>query len=225
MSALELFRAPDQRKYSVHVREQFLPSLRSLVAVVTLACAGRALPDETPPACAAPGLRRWEFPAVGSRSLRVWLDARAQEYDGWGPYGWRRLRFAMDEWNSIRLPVRFTEARSARESDIIVDIIQSIPEQDDQARDQAAVTNLTYQPTGEIIRARVLIAVTPPRGIGRYSVLDQQANLLHELGHAIGLPHVPETGAVMATRRTSHGVTGADIALARTHYAVCPAPR
>ena len=131
----------------------------------------------------------------------------------------------MDEWNSMRLPVRFVVARSARESDIIVDIVESIPASDDNARDQAAVTHLTYEPTGAIIRARVLIAVTSPRGTGRYSVLDQQANVLHELGHAIGLPHVAETTAVMATRRTSYGLTGADIALARTHYATCPAPR
>jgi predicted Zn-dependent protease len=193
---------------------------------MTLACAGRFPPDETPaPACADPGIRRWGFPAAGSRPLRVWLDAAAQEYDGWRSYGWRRVRFAIGEWNAIRLPVRFVEARSARESDITIDIIHALPEQDDRTGDQAALTNLTYQPNGEILRARVLIAVTAPRGMGRYPVLDQQANLLHELGHAIGLPHAAESRAVMATRRTSFGITGADIALARAHYARCPAPR
>ena len=153
--------------------------------------------------------------------MRVWLDAEAQVFDGWGPYGWRRVRFALAEWNSLRLPVRFVEAPSARQSDIVVDVIASIPAPDDStARDQAALTSLTYEPSGTILKARVLIAAAAPNGL-RYPVIDQQANLLHELGHAIGLPHITETSAVMATRRTSYQLTGADIALARRHYTGC----
>jgi predicted Zn-dependent protease len=128
----------------------------------------------------------------------------------------------LEEWNSIRLPVRLVAAESARQADIVVDIIASVPAPDDSTgRDQAGVTHLTYLPSGEILKARVFIAVKPARGIGRYPVLDQQANLLHELGHALGLPHVTETSAVMAIRRTSHGLTGADIALAKAHYPDC----
>lgn len=199
-----------------------LRSLRSLSIAVTLACVPHSAPDgASRAACVSDALRRWQVPPAGYRSLRVWLDSEMQEHDGWGPYGLRRLRVAMDEWNSLRLPVRFIQATSARQSEIVVDVIRSLPVADDStARDQAAVTNLTYEPSGAILKAHVLIAVATPIG-RRYPLPDQQANLLHELGHSIGLPHITETGAVMATRRTSYQLTGADIALARRHYTAC----
>jgi hypothetical protein len=166
-------------------------------------------------------VRRWHAPPDSERVLHVWLDAQAQELDGWHTYGPRRLRTALDEWNSIRLPVRLVPATSARESDILVDIVGSLPTVDESvARDQAGITNVSYEPSGNILKARVLIAVATPIG-RRYPLVAQQANLLHELGHAIGLPHAAETGAVMATRRSSYQLTGSDITLAREHYAGC----
>jgi hypothetical protein len=147
------------------------------------------------------------------------MDASAQTLDGWGPYGGRRLRTAMDEWNSIRLPVRLVQAPSLRDSDIVVDVIEAIPAHDGHDRDQAGLTSLTHEGS-TISRARVYVATSAPFGV-RYSVGDQVANLIHELGHAIGLPHTTRLNALMSARRSANELTGADIALARTHFAVC----
>jgi hypothetical protein len=196
------------------------PRWAAFIAVAVLGCAGRVEPRLTPVACEA-GTRRWALDASGgTRDLRVWIDASAQSFDGWGPYGRRRLRFAMEEWNSIKLPIRLVEARSLRESDIIVDVIEAIPGQGQQDRDQAGVTSLTHEGTN-IVRARVYVAISAPFGV-RYGVADQVANLMHELGHALGLVHTAESGALMAARRYAAELTGADIALARRHFACVP---
>jgi predicted Zn-dependent protease len=127
----------------------------------------------------------------------------------------------MSEWNSIKLPLRLVEARSLRESDIVVDVIEAIPGQDRADRDQAGVTTVTHE-SGTILRARVFVAVSAPFGV-RYSVADQVANLTHELGHALGLPHTDQSRALMSRRRSVEELTAVDIALARRHF-TCAAP-
>lgn len=195
-----------------------------LLAAVVSACAARAPHDATAMvACGGQPGRYWTLPpGSAQRSLRVWMDRGRQDLDGWGPYGARRLGFAMDAWNALRLPLRLTAASSARESDIVVDVIASIPPQRDGSdRDQAGITNLTFHASGEITRAHVFVAVSAPFGV-RYPVQDQQANLVHELGHALGMLHAGGTSALMAPRRGSLALTGADLALARAHF-TCPA--
>lgn len=167
--------------------------------------------------------------ATPVREIRVALEADPDTRDGWRAYGGRRLRVALNHWNGVSLPVRLVPARTLREADIIVEVITAFPRGEDAhagQRYRAGQTRLTWAADGEITGAHVLIAEQTPFG-EHYSVADQSATLLHELGHALGLPHVANPGALMATRTRVDGVTPVDVTLARSVYSPrgCPGVR
>lgn len=200
-------------RHSLRNARLLVPALLWLGA----ACAARTPAEAGPDPCVATARApRWAA-VTGQpvRELNVWIDEKAQEPDGWSAYGWRRLREAMGRWNALNLPVRFVEARSARNADVIVNVIETVPATGEGREwDQAGVTNLTFAAGGTIIRAHVFIATRAPAG-ARLRLDAQQANLLHELGHALGLPHATSSTALMSARRRARALTGADMALAR----------
>jgi hypothetical protein len=154
------------------------------------------------------------------REIRVTIDADPDTRDGWRSYGGRRLRVVLERWNSVDLPVRLVAARSPREADISVYVIPAFPREagsEGSERYRAGLTRLTYQGNREIVKATILVAETTPMG-HRYSVTDQMATLMHEVGHALGLPHVANPTALMATRTRASGVTAVDVNLARSVY-------
>lgn len=193
------------------------------VAIGVSACAGagiRAIGSGYP-SCTQVMPPRWVAEQRSAdREVRVTIDADPDTRDGWRSDGGRRLRIALAHWNSLSLPVKLVPAMSPRDADITVQVIQSFPVTQPSSpldKYRAGLTKLTYREGGEITRAVILIAETTPFG-QRYTVSDQLATLMHELGHALGLPHVVNPDALMAARPRAESVTAIDATLARTVY-------
>jgi hypothetical protein len=172
-----------------------------------------------PAVCAVEVPLRW---AVGQerRTVRVSIDAVQGTRDGWQVEGKRRLASAIAEWNAVGLPVRYAVARQrdrAIEITVLVVPRLSVPSDDRMGRFHAGLTHLKYLGTGEISAATILIAEATPGGKA-YSITDQMATLVHELGHALGLPHVANGVSVMSSHPMVSGVTRHDERLARSLY-------
>jgi hypothetical protein len=146
------------------------------------------------------------------------MDERLQPHDGWSTYGRRRLRTALDRWNAVRLPVRLELATRARDAAIIVNVVDTLPsELGTRATTQGGITRVEFTPAGDLMQAHVFIAVRARYGV-QYRLAQQEAMLLHELGHALGLPHASGSRSLMSELPVGRTLTGTDIALARSVY-------
>jgi hypothetical protein len=189
------------------------------------ACASATRPAAVAPAaCSEKSPVLWAIQSDARRVLRVSIDAAQGTKDGWLVDGKRRLAAAIAEWNAVGLPVRMTTARASdRSVEITVLVVPrlSSPSDDAMSRFHAGVTHLTYLASGEITRATVFVAEATPEG-KEFSIADQMATLIHELGHALGLPHLANGVSVMSARPFVNGVTRHDERLARSLYQRTP---
>ena len=160
------------------------------------------------------------------RVVHVWMDVEADGVEGWGRSGASRVRRAIERWNALSLPVALAVADTRGNAEVTVSVIRRFPPDKHLNADEyrAGLTTLTYDSTGQITRARVLIAGSTPYGL-RYPVLDQEATLLHELGHALGLPHVSNPVALMYSRPRATSITPVDAVLAKSVYLETGCPR
>lgn len=159
------------------------------------------------------------------RDVAVRLEVMSEASASWRLDGAARLEQALGSWNRTGIPVRLR--RLAPGSRVVapvrVVIVRRLPLDPSESVNayRAGVTYLRYDDTGAIDEALVMVAEETPSGTP-YATSDQVATLLHELGHALGLPHVAEPYAIMSARAVVEGLTPHDVALARTVYAGAP---
>lgn len=135
------------------------------------------------------------------------------------------VRAAVREWRLLDLGMVLTDVADTSVADIVVHWIEKFDlETHPGSGDSAARTGLTEVQTtrrGEIERATVTLATAAVRG-RRLTPLEVRAVAMHELGHALGLPHSGDSGDVMYPTVSRPVLSGRDRATATLLYALPP---
>jgi hypothetical protein len=105
-----------------------------------------------------------------------------------GPEGFRpgmvpEVRWALETWHPSSVGLRFNEADDTAGAALVIRWADTLD------AERAGVTDVTWDKAGRIRRAEVYLATRSP-GSGRPFTVDaRRAIVLHEIGHALGLPH------------------------------------
>lgn len=128
------------------------------------------------------------------------------------------LRDALAIWESIGLGLRFREvAPGDTTAEIRVEWVTSL------SGPEAGVTHVRSTSQGWILGAMVTLAVELPSG-EQLPPEGQRAVAVHEVGHAIGLPHSGDPDDVMFPVTRSSSLTARDRNTATLLYRIPPGP-
>ena len=120
---------------------------------------------------------------------------------------------ALDTWSPLALGLRLLETRDTAQAGLIVDWVPSLPE-------RSGVTNVTWDRSGRILRARVTLATRDPVSGEVLSEHARRAIALHETGHALGLPHSADEHDAMHPVTSAERPTDRDLTSIRLLYSL-----
>ena len=125
----------------------------------------------------------------------------------------REVGEALDAWSPVALGLRLLETSDTAQATLIVDWTSSLPK-------RSGVTNVTWDRTGQILRARVTLATRDPINGEVLTEHARRAIALHEIGHALGLPHSADDHDAMHPVTSAEQPTDRDLTSIRLLYAL-----
>lgn len=126
-------------------------------------------------------------------------------------------RDAFDRWEQTGVGIRFQVVSDSADADVTIRWIDHFD------FDRAGQTDLTWDQSGQVRRASISLALRTHTG----TALPDAALLsvaVHEAGHALGLPHSPDTSDVMFPATRTGTLTDRDRRTIEVLYRLPPGP-
>jgi hypothetical protein len=133
----------------------------------------------------------------------------------WTPEDQEIARSAFRSWEQVGLPVHFVEVLDTTGAAMIVRWVPHF------SIDRTGQTDLTWDETGRIHHATIQLALEDSGG-RPISADGLRAVALHEVGHALGLPHSSQPADLMFPTTRHPVMTERDLATIRLLYSLPP---
>lgn len=157
-------------------------------------------------------LVRWPDRTV--RALRVWVQPEAP-VPAWHPTYPTLVRGVFPEWSAAGFPIRFLHVVDSADADLHIRFTTSLPDP------RIGETSLTRDQNGWIVGAAITIATEDTAGTAFPASL-VSAIARHEVGHALGLGHASDRGALMYPESYTTTITPIDRATLNLLYVLPP---